>query len=242
MNAIINGNSVPVSGENAELAVNSFQFKDWANGVDPRFNIRSIEFQSVDIGNHGRQPKVRFIKFKADVVDADGKPFAGIVFMRGGSVAILVILECEGEEYTILTIQPRFPGGNFAFPEIPAGTLEDDGSFAGGAARELEEETGIKIKKEDLVDLTALIYGDKFKGVFPTVGGSDEFFRLFAFRMEVKRDYLENLQGKCMGLACENEQITLKVIKLDDLAMEAPDAKALSALMLYVMAQARKKV
>src|SRR5690242_35053 len=136
MQTIINGIPVPVSGQDAELAVNSAQFKDWASQVDSRFNIRSIEFQSVDIGNHGRQPRVRFIKFKADVVDSVGKPFAGIVFMRGGSVAILVILECEGEEYTLLTIQPRFPGGNFAFPEIPAGTLEDDGNFARGAARE----------------------------------------------------------------------------------------------------------
>lgn len=242
MQTLINGISVPVSGQDVELAVNSAQFKDWASQIDSRFNIRSIEFQSVDVGNHGRQPRVRFIKFKADVADAFGKPFAGIVFMRGGSVAILVILECEGEEYTLLTIQPRFPGGNFAFPEIPAGTLEDDGNFAGGAARELEEETGIIIKKEDLLDLVAVTYGDKFKGVFPTVGGSDEFFRLFAFRQKVTRAYLEELQGKCTGLACENEQITLKVIKLNELVTEAPDAKALSALMLYQTAKALGKI
>jgi hypothetical protein len=34
-------------------------------------------------------------------------------------------------------------------------------------------------------------------------------------------------------VACENEQITLKVIPLRDLPVEVPDAKALSALMLY---------
>lgn len=148
-------------------------------------------------------------------------------------MAILVVLRCEGEKYTLLTVQPRFAGCSFAFPEIPAGTLEDDGTFAGGAARELEEETGIVIRAEDLIDLTALVYKDRFKGVFPTVGGSDEFLRLFAFQKEVTREYLSGLQGKCTGLACENEQITLKVIPLRDLPVEVPDAKALSALMLY---------
>ena len=52
-------------------------------------------------------------------------------------MAILVILECEGVEYTILALQPRFPGGIFVFPEIPAGTMEGDDNFVGGAAREL---------------------------------------------------------------------------------------------------------
>ena len=34
-----------------------------------------------------------------------GQP--GIVFARGSSVAILVVLMCEGQEYTLLTYQPR---------------------------------------------------------------------------------------------------------------------------------------
>jgi len=232
MDIVISGKKVPVYGKNSELAVNSRQFKEWVKSLDPRFNVRSIEFQSVDVGDHGRQPQVRFIKFRADVVDSDGKPLPGIVFMRGGAVAILVILECEGEEYTLLTLQPRFPGGFFSFSEIPAGTMEDD-NFVGSAARELEEETGIKIRKEDLIDLTALVYGDKFKGVFSTVGASDEFIRIFGFRKQVDKQYLDNLRGKRTGLACENEQITLKVIKLKDLPLETPDAKALAALMLY---------
>lgn len=238
----INGTLVPVSGINVEAAIESAQFKDWVAGLDPRFNVRSIEFQSVDLANHSRNPQVRFIKFKAEVVDAYGRPFAGVVFMRGGSVAILVILECEGDEYTVLTLQPRFPTGNFAFPEIPAGTLENDGSFAGGAARELEEETGIKITEDKLVDLTLLAYGNRFKGAFPTAGGSDEFLRLFVFRQKVSMEYLKGLQGQCTGLAHENEQITLKVIRLADLPFEVPDVKALSALMLYHVCQAKKLI
>lgn len=41
--------------------------------------------------------------------------------MRGGAVGILVILECDEKEYTVLTVQARVPIANPAFAEIPAG-------------------------------------------------------------------------------------------------------------------------
>lgn len=233
MNIQINGREVSVSGDDAALAVQSHQFQDWASTIDPRFGVYSIHVQSVDFRNHGEPMQVRFIKFIANVLDPQGKPLPSIVFMRGGSVAILVILECEGEQYTVLARQPRFPSGNFAFPEIIAGTFEGDGTFVGAAVRELEEEMGIVITPEDLIDLTALVYENRFKGVYTSVGASDEFLRLFMLRKEVSREEIEKLKGKCTGLVSENEQITLEVILLRDLPYLVPDAKSLAALMLY---------
>jgi ADP-sugar diphosphatase len=66
-------------------------------------------------------PRVGFIKFRADVVNEVGGFLPGIVFMRGGAVTMLVILQCEGEDYSIITLQPRVPAGKFLFPELPAG-------------------------------------------------------------------------------------------------------------------------
>lgn len=239
METQINGEFVPIFGAYAELAVNSHQFKDWVKSIDPRFNIMYIVFQSVDFDDRKIDKPVRFIKFYACVVDGSDGPLGGIVFMRGGSVVILTVLECDGNEYTILTMQPRFPSGIFSFPEIPAGTMEESGNFVGGAARELREEAEIEVKLEDLIDLTQLIYGDNFKGVYTTVGGSDEFLRIFCYRIKVDSNYLEELEGKCTGLDSENEQIQLKVIPLRNLVLEAPDAKSLSALMLYQTAKLR---
>ena len=50
---------------------------------------------------------------------------SGIVFMRGGAVAILCILiEAEtGKEYSLITLQPRIPAGYSDFAEIPAGMV-----------------------------------------------------------------------------------------------------------------------
>lgn len=239
METKINGVSVPIFGADVGVAANSHQFKDWVESIDPRFSILSIHFQVVDFDNRKTHRPVRFIKFNAFVVDESGEPLGGIVFMRGSSVVALPILECEGKEYTILTMQPRFAAGIFSFPEIPAGTMEENGNHIGGAVREIYEETGISVKPKDLIDLTQLIYGDNFKGIYTTVGASDEFIRIFCYRIKVCRSYLAELEGKCTGLASENEKIQLKIIPLDDLVTEAPDAKSLCAVMLYQTAKLR---
>jgi len=62
------------------------------------------------------------------------------------AVAILVLLECDGEQYTILTRQARVPAGYFRFPEIPAGMLDGSGHFAGGTRpRRREGRTGSRV-------------------------------------------------------------------------------------------------
>ena len=72
-------------------------------------------------------PRVGFLKFRSTAkVNAGGEKgvitVPGIVFMRGGAVGVLVILECDGKEYTLLTNQARVPIGHHALPEIPAGS------------------------------------------------------------------------------------------------------------------------
>ena len=89
-----------------------------------------IELQSVDMFGS----RIGFIKFKANAMlniggDEGQIAVPGIVFMRGGAVAVLVILECEGKEYTILTYQARVPVACSAVPEIPAGMLDAKGNF-----------------------------------------------------------------------------------------------------------------
>ncbi|XP_024029045.1 subtilisin-like protease SBT1.8 [Morus notabilis] len=50
--------------------------------------------------------RIGFLKFKADIFDKEtGKKVPGIVFARGPAVAILILLESEGETYAVLTEQ-----------------------------------------------------------------------------------------------------------------------------------------
>ena len=52
----------------------------------------------------------------------------------------------------LLTVQSRIAAGSLAFAEVPAGMLDDAGSISGGAAEEIEEETGLVIKDGGLID------------------------------------------------------------------------------------------
>ncbi|KAL2010230.1 hypothetical protein VTN00DRAFT_6037 [Thermoascus crustaceus] len=149
--------------------------------------LRKIDIQAVDFFKGGR---LGFLKLKAEVSNDKGETLPGSVFLRGGSVGMLLILQpddipasSEDGKRVILTIQPRIPAGSLAFPEIPAGMLDESGTFAGGAAKEIQEETGLTIPQDELIDMTSLALGllgehedgeTLQKGVYPSPGGSDE--------------------------------------------------------------------
>jgi len=147
----------------------------------------------------------------------------------------------EIDKQAILTIQPRVAGGSLAFAEIPAGML-DGGTFSGGAAKEIEEETGLKVKESDLIDMTALAIADAKDAdgeqlqmaMYPSPGGCDEYMPLFLCQKRIPRAQMEEFQGKLTGLREEGEKITLKLVPLKDLWREgARDGKTLAAWALY---------
>jgi ADP-sugar diphosphatase len=215
-------------GINIDEVLASKVFTNWWGSVDrKKFIIRSVRIQSVD--KFG--PRVAFVKLKADVVDEKGKFVPGIIFMRGGSVAMLAVLHCEGRKYAIVTVQPRLPTGHWDFVEIPAGSLDDSGNFAGVAAKEIKEELGIEIAAKDLIELSAL--AGLPHGFFLSPGACEESMRLFYFEKEVSQAELADINGRCTGELEEGEQITVKVLPLDDLATATADAKTILAYGIY---------
>jgi len=131
-------------------------------------------------------PRMGFVKFKGEVTDDQGRVIPSIVFMRGASVGMLIVITCEEDkrQYTVLTVQPRVPAGKYALEELPAGMLDSSGSFVGAAAKELQEETGIIVKEKDLIDLTEKAFkGTAYHHVYPSAGGSDEVLRLFLYQV-----------------------------------------------------------
>jgi ADP-sugar diphosphatase len=172
--------------------------------------------------------KVGFVKFRADITYY-GIMVPGICFLRGMGVGILVSLHCleTKEEYAILVQQPRVPLGESKFLEIPAGMLDGGGNFAGVAAQELQEECGIHITEQSLIDLTELAYGEKYRGVCPSGGGCDEYLRLMYCQLSMTEEEIRTLQGKLGGLREHGELITLRIVKLSEVWKECCDAKAL---------------
>ncbi|RHZ64137.1 hypothetical protein Glove_326g71 [Diversispora epigaea] len=229
-------------------------FKEWTSTLSKEMlkvdkkelKIRNVEIQNVDYFGL----KIGFVKFKVDAIFTEtGKSAPGIIFMRGGSVAVLLILRSKErdskivKEHVVLTYQPRLAVPSLSFPEIPAGMLDGSGNFIGKASQEIKEETGIEVNDQNLIDMTALAYdenndvnnereGKKYQGAYPSPGGSDEFLRLCICIKEMNREDVEKLEGKLCGLRDHGEQITVGLIELKNL-WKIPDMKALSALALY---------
>ena len=208
---------------------------------DP-YALRSIIVQCIDRFGGGR---IGFIKMKAEVSNQAGEKLPGAVFLRGGSVAMLIILQpddilpnSEEDKYVLLTVQPRVPAATLALTELPAGMVDDAGTFSGAAAKEIEEELGLNIPSNDLTDLTAKSLSETEDGlqraVYTSGGGQDEFVPIFLYERRVKREKINQWTGRLTGLRDHGEKITLKCVKLNQLWREGGrDAKALSAWAMY---------
>ncbi|KUI69660.1 Nudix hydrolase 14, chloroplastic [Cytospora mali] len=220
---------------------------------DHPYSLESIVVQSVDwFGG-----KIGFVKTKANVEhgpisnaksSADStkisKNLPGIAFLRGGSVAMLMILrprDSRDERYVVLTEQPRLPAGSLRFLEIPAGMLDDEKNLSGAAAREIEEKTGFKIPHNELVDMTELALANADPpesnlkpALYPSPGGCDEYIALFLWEKELDRLEIEDLRGRLTGERKQSEMITLHIRDYEDVWRQgARDAKTLAAWALY---------
>lgn len=220
---------------------------------DP-YALRSVTIQSYDLFGGGR---LGFLKLTAEVTNSAKESLPAAALLRGPSVAMLVMLipddahEGTDERYVILTVQPRVPAGSLAFVEIPAGMVDDAGSFKGAAAKEIEEELGMTITEDELTCLSELAASsnaaqdeeDLPLAMFPSAGGCDEHVTIYAHERRVPRAQLDEWSGKLTGLRSHGEKITLKLVAMKDVWKEgARDAKALAALALWEGARREGKL
>jgi ADP-sugar diphosphatase len=160
---------------------------DHAFHADP-YELHRIEVQSVDW--FGRS-KIGFVKLKSFIRSPkpNSQPLPGIAFLRGGSVAVLMILrpsDSLDERWVVMTQQPRVPAGSLSFFEIPAGMLDGSNNLQLSAAKEIKEETGLTMQGAELINLTELALRNSNieepnlkSAMYPSPGGSDEFIVIF---------------------------------------------------------------
>ncbi|KAF3902742.1 hypothetical protein AA313_de0203141 [Arthrobotrys entomopaga] len=247
-------------------------FKSWisrlTSALRPENNPAGYNLRSIEITNVVRfsSDKLGFVMLNALVKDAENEvSLPGAVLLRGPSVAILALLHPKNTPkdnlYAILTIQPRLPGASTSLAEIPAGMLDDQGSFVSAAAKELEEEVGIKISEDKLINLSELALegspllnqgsgnesvglgnappvgmdkpDQKLDGIFSSAGLLDEIITYHAFVHEIPEEELDLWKGKLTGLRDKGERITLKLVKFDELWKATRDSMALCAWALW---------
>jgi ADP-sugar diphosphatase len=208
------------------------------------FSLRHIKIQAFD--RFDTPGRIYFMKLFATVENEVGEFVSGVVFLRGGSVAILMILrpiDKPDERWVIMTEQPRVAAGSLQFMEIPAGMLDDSKNFAGAAARQIVQEVGLNVEWKDLKNMTELaMQGRKVpenlhNAMYPSPGGCDEFISIFLWEKEWPRLLLENLRNKLdsdPGGKAKKEKIIVRLMNYDDLLeVGARDGKTLAAWSLY---------
>ncbi len=198
------------------LAYNSsVKFTNWREKLQTNFTNFIIDVKDVDMFGD----KVGFIKAVVDL-KIDGKKIPGITFIRGDSVSILTEIRTENNSYFVLVYQPRVPVGDFIY-ENPAGMMDESGDPVGVSIQEIEEETGIKIKKENLKFLDS---------VYTSPGFTDETVHLYHVILNMTEYEVLKLNNKLTGT--ENELISLKVVNKKDYLRLNKTAIGLSSLYL----------
>lgn len=174
--------------EQMEIALKSKKFRDFITTFDhTKLSLTKITIMSVFLFG----PNLGFALLNCDIkTRAGGKPIPGVVFLRGDAVAILVIAACEGKRYALLTMQYRAPVG-CAIVEAVAGMMDEGKDPFGVAIKEVNEETGIIIKRTDLTFITKMS---------PSAGGCDEQIDCFYTRpLEMSPDALKKIQSHIFG-------------------------------------------
>jgi 8-oxo-dGTP pyrophosphatase MutT (NUDIX family) len=200
-------------------------FTAWFDGMNPELYVESVTVTDV----HWFGPRIGFMTIKSvtRLMGEHGTALPGIAFLRGGSVAMLVVLRCEGRKHVLLVKQPRVAVGRSALVELPAGMLDGDGNFAGVAAKEMREEAHIDFKPSEMVCMS------ESNKQFPSPGGCDEFIEYFYASAAVTPAFLRSLDGRATGCEAENERIRLSYVPYEDLWCATGDAKAAVACHLY---------
>lgn len=142
-----------------------------------------------------------------------------IVFIRGGSVAVLIIIEVENEDepYVLMCSQVRIPSGDI-ISELPAGMLDASSNVTLVALKEIEEETGLKLNTHDLQSLGSF---------FPSPGGCDEEISLFFTKKTISQRLFQQKKDIVFGeiINEHDEGIRLNFIKVSEVEAKFKEIK-----------------
>ncbi len=141
------------------------------------------------------------------------KVMSNIVFIRGNSVAVLIIVTVLGKtpatdaKYVLLCEQMRAPFGK-RVKEICAGMTDAEGNILSVVLKEVKEETGINVQNvNQLITLGTIM---------PSPGACDELIYLYAYETVMSQLEFEEKQSRLYGNTDEQEEIKLQFVKINE--------------------------
>lgn len=183
-----------------EKLTDSHKYKLWRGKLETSgLNIHDIE--EIYSRRNGKD-EILFSLLMTDATTPEGDKIPPICFLKGEVVCVLIcfIEKVSREKYLLLVKQRRICDGSHTY-EHPAGMLDSESDPAAVAAREVHEETGIELAKEELTRLLN-------HPCYPSTGTSDEAMYFFFCEIELTSDEIKAYHNQKMGVESDHERIT----------------------------------
>jgi len=191
-----------------DALIQSPKFKLWKKHLDENgLEVHGIEEVYSRIWRKG---EVLFSLVMLDASAPEGKKIPPICFIKGQVSCIMVVLVDKetGERFNLLVKQRRICHGGFVYEQV-AGLVDDGETPHEVAVREVEEETGIKVSPEQVIQLNEEPY-------YPSTGTSDEAMFYFYCELTMSREEIFSYDANHTGVESEHEQIVTHVATLGE--------------------------
>ncbi|MCE7065813.1 NUDIX hydrolase [Dyadobacter sp. CY326] len=188
----------------SEKLTDSHKYNLWTN----KLQSNGLEIHHIDelYSRRNGKGEILFSLLLTDATTPEGNKIPPICFLKGEVVSVLIcfIDAKTKEKYLLLVQQRRICDGSMTY-EHPAGMLDSESDAAAVAAREVFEETGITVQKEQLVQVNK-------EPFYPSTGTSDEAMYMFYCELELSAEAIHSYDNQTQGLISDHEYIKTQVV------------------------------
>ncbi len=187
----------------AENLVDSHKYKIWRQKLE-NSGLAIHHIEEV-YSRRNRQEEILFSLVMTDATTPEGDKIPPICFLKGEVVCVLIcFIDTHSlEKYLLLVKQRRICDGSHTY-EHPAGMLDSESDPAAVAAREVFEETGIRLDKTELTRLLD-------KPSYPSTGTSDETMYFYYCEIPLSASEIQTYHDQKQGVESDYERITTHV-------------------------------
>eukprot|EP00301_Raphidiophrys_heterophryoidea_P020909 c5479_g1_i1.p1 GENE.c5479_g1_i1~~c5479_g1_i1.p1 ORF type:complete len:266 (-),score=71.35 c5479_g1_i1:377-1174(-) len=147
--------------------------------------------------------------------------------VEDNTVAVLIVLRCDDEEYVVLTEQPRVAIAQQNFLEIPKGSFAGPNRILLNSRKQLRGLTQIEITPRNTLSLTDFAFSPRYSGVCVAPATSSVRVAILLHVKTVTRAWLREMVSDSLHATSR-----LVLVPLDDVWRVSADAVTHSALVL----------
>ncbi len=203
----------------------SLKYRMWLQSLaDQRITLHDMQELHTIRKSNG---EVIFTLLHIDASDPDGNALLPTVLLRGHFVSVMTILvDRETRDEWLLLVKQRRVGNGALFYEHPAGMCDSESDPFHVAVKEVHEETGLSIKRDQLY-----LLNDEL--LFSSPGLMDEAGYFFFCRIELDRNEIDSYRNRQTGDASEHERIHTHICLLSEAKQFMKNTNSLINWYLY---------